>query len=127
MGVVLNCFVLGSKRTSVFGCTPDSLRTCSANSDCADLGDQRCDSARGKCVAIQQVCSFGTVCDPRNKICVTPAARFGFHLARRQDATQMLRSAYQADIRVWIDAHGGLTFQLMWLQRPEIYKFFRKC
>src|SRR5438874_13587132 len=25
MGVVLKCFVLGSKRTSVFGCTPDSL------------------------------------------------------------------------------------------------------
>jgi len=41
---------------------------------------------------------------PRHKICVTPAARFGFHLARRQDATQMLWSAYQADIRSWIDA-----------------------
>jgi hypothetical protein len=23
--------------------------------------------------------------------------------------------------------HGGLTFQLIWLQRPEIYKFFHKC
>lgn len=56
------------------GCTPDSLRTCSQNSDCADLGDQRCDPARGKCVAIQQVCSFGTVCDPRNKICVSECA-----------------------------------------------------
>lgn len=56
------------------GCTPDSLRTCSANADCADLGDQRCDAARGKCVAIQQVCSFGTVCDPRNKICVSECA-----------------------------------------------------
>src|SRR5262245_44401278 len=32
---------------------------------------------------------------PRSKICVTPAARFGFHLARRQDATQMLWNAYQ--------------------------------
>lgn len=52
------------------GCTPDALRTCNKDADCADLGSQRCDPARGKCVAIDQVCPFGTVCDPRNKICV---------------------------------------------------------
>jgi hypothetical protein len=34
---------------------------------------------------------------------------------------------YPQDIRKWIDEHGGLTWQLIWLQRPEIYKFFRKC
>ncbi|MFL5319195.1 MAG: hypothetical protein ACJ790_06025, partial [Myxococcaceae bacterium] len=56
------------------GCTPDSLRTCSSNAECADLGDQRCDPAKGKCVAIAQVCPFGTVCDPRNKICVGECA-----------------------------------------------------
>lgn len=56
------------------GCTPDSLRTCNTNADCADLGSQRCDLARGKCVAIDQVCAFGTVCDPRNKICVAECA-----------------------------------------------------
>jgi hypothetical protein len=53
------------------GCTPDSLRTCSSDAECLELGDQRCDSNQGKCVAIQQVCPFGTACDPRNKICVT--------------------------------------------------------
>ncbi|MBX5483298.1 MAG: hypothetical protein IRZ16_15865 [Myxococcaceae bacterium] len=52
------------------GCTPDSLRTCNSNADCAELGDQRCDAAQGRCVAIEQVCPFGTVCDPRAKICV---------------------------------------------------------
>ncbi|MFZ5468769.1 MAG: hypothetical protein ACOZIN_04960 [Myxococcota bacterium] len=56
------------------GCTSDSLRTCNSNADCADLGDQRCDLAQGKCVAIDQVCPFGTVCDPRNKICVLECA-----------------------------------------------------
>ncbi|MBI3182461.1 MAG: hypothetical protein HYZ28_09980 [Myxococcales bacterium] len=52
------------------GCTPDSLRTCNEDPDCGELGSQRCDKAQGKCVAIAQVCPFGTVCDPRNKICV---------------------------------------------------------
>jgi hypothetical protein len=52
------------------GCTPDSLRTCNSNADCADVGSQRCDPSKGKCVAIDQVCPFGTVCDPRGKICV---------------------------------------------------------
>ncbi len=52
------------------GCTPDSLRTCNTNADCNDLGSQRCDTSKGKCVAIDQVCAFGTVCDPRSKICV---------------------------------------------------------
>ncbi len=56
--------------TSFRGCTPDSLQTCSTNADCADIGSQRCDPAKGKCIAIEQVCPFGTVCDPRSKICV---------------------------------------------------------
>lgn len=51
------------------GCTPDSLKTCNATAECGD-SSQRCDPAKGKCVAVDQVCPFGTVCDPRNKICV---------------------------------------------------------
>jgi hypothetical protein len=52
------------------GCTPDSLKTCTTNADCSDVGDQKCDTGRGQCVAIQQVCPFGTACDPRHRICV---------------------------------------------------------
>ncbi len=52
------------------GCTPDSLKTCTTNADCDGAGDQKCDTGRGQCVAIQQVCPFGTACDPRHKICV---------------------------------------------------------
>ncbi|MBX7099306.1 MAG: hypothetical protein K1X89_16455 [Myxococcaceae bacterium] len=55
------------------GCAPDSLRTCNSNAECGDPL-QRCDPARGKCIAAQQVCPFGTTCDPRNKICVADCA-----------------------------------------------------
>ncbi len=56
------------------GCTPDSLRTCNSNADCDAIAGQRCDPAKGRCVALEQVCPFGTVCDPRNKICVAECA-----------------------------------------------------
>jgi hypothetical protein len=55
------------------GCTPDSLRTCNSDLECGDAS-QRCDPAQGKCVAIEQVCPFGTTCDPRAKICVADCA-----------------------------------------------------
>jgi hypothetical protein len=55
------------------GCTPDSLRTCNNDTECGD-SSQRCDPAQGKCVAIEQVCPFGTTCDPRAKICVADCA-----------------------------------------------------
>lgn len=55
------------------GCTPDSLRTCNNDPECGD-SSQRCDPAQGKCVAIEQVCPFGTTCDPRAKICVADCA-----------------------------------------------------
>ena len=53
------------------GCTPDLLRRCDSNSDCGDSGEQRCDLSVGLCVAVEQVCPFGTACDPRNRICVS--------------------------------------------------------
>ena len=88
-------------------------------------------AARGVDVRIvgpcQSACTILLGHIPRNKICVTPAARFGFHLARRQDATQMLWSAYQADIRAWIDAHGGLKKDFGWMGAPDIYRYFKRC
>jgi hypothetical protein len=64
---------------------------------------------------------------PRSRICVTPNASFGFHLAKRADATAALRRAYAKDITAWIDRHGGLTDQFIWLRAPEIYRYFKKC
>ncbi len=55
-------------------------------------------------------------------------ATFGFHLATMQFATEQLWKAYPQDIRAWIDRHGGLAFfQILWMQAPETYRFFRKC
>lgn len=64
---------------------------------------------------------------PREKICVTSNASLGFHLATMDFATQQLLKAYPSDIRSWIDEHGGLTWQVLWLQAPKIYRFFRRC
>ncbi|MEA2947506.1 MAG: hypothetical protein QOI40_2836 [Alphaproteobacteria bacterium] len=64
---------------------------------------------------------------PRNKICVMPNARFGFHLAKKEFATGMLWNAYQGDIQSWINQHGGLKTDFVWMGAPDIYRFFRKC
>jgi hypothetical protein len=64
---------------------------------------------------------------PRSRICVTPGASFGFHLAHLAQATATLRSAYSSDITAWINAHGGLTQEFIWMRAPDTYRYFRKC
>lgn len=64
---------------------------------------------------------------PRQHICVMPGAYLGFHWATTSFTTQELWSAYPSDIRQWISQHGGLTSQMIWLQAPAIYHYFRKC
>src|SRR5262249_39451473 len=49
-----------------------------------------------------------------DKICVTPRASVGFHLGRTMTATGILWTTYLADIRAWIDQHGGLARQFIW-------------
>jgi hypothetical protein len=64
---------------------------------------------------------------PREKICVTPQASFGFHTAKVPAATATLWAAYGADIKGWIDQHGGLTPSFIWMRAPDTYRYFRKC
>jgi len=64
---------------------------------------------------------------PRARICVTPNARFGFHLAHLKSAQDTLWAAYQDDIRAWITAHGGLKPDFMWMRAPDIYRYFARC
>jgi len=64
---------------------------------------------------------------PRSRICVTPAASFGFHLAKRQRGTDIMRAGYSADIMGWINRHGGLTYDFIWMSAPDTYRYFRKC
>ncbi len=64
---------------------------------------------------------------PRAKICVTAGARIGFHTASQFSGTDQLLDYYPADIRAYIFSRGGLSSDMMWLNAPESYKFFRRC
>jgi hypothetical protein len=64
---------------------------------------------------------------PHQRICVTPQASFGFHLAQTAKSTATLWNAYSADIQAWINQHGGLTSQFIWMRAPDTYRFFHKC
>ena len=64
---------------------------------------------------------------PADRICVTPQASFGFHLAHLPQATATLWNGYSSGIKGWIDAHGGLTHNFIWMRAPDTYKFFHKC
>lgn len=64
---------------------------------------------------------------PRSRICVTAEASFGFHLAHLPQATATLWSAYPAGVKGWINAHGGLTHDFIWMRAPDTYKYFHKC
>jgi hypothetical protein len=88
-------------------------------------------AARGVSVRIvgpcQSACTVLLGHIPRSRICVTSAASFGFHLARIPSASAMLWNSYQSDIRAWIDQHGGLQRNFIWLRAPETFHFFRRC
>jgi|SRR5581483_4280650 len=64
---------------------------------------------------------------PHDRICVTPQAAFGFHLAKTARSTATLWGAYSSDIQAWINQHGGLTGQFIWMRAPDTYRFFHKC
>ncbi len=88
-------------------------------------------AARGVNVKIvgpcQSACTVLLGHIPRSRICVTPNASFGFHSAKLESATQILRAAYPSDIRAWIGAHGGLKPDFVWMRAPDIFRYFKKC
>ena len=88
-------------------------------------------AARGVDVRIvgpcQSACTVLLGNIPRNKICVTPAASFGFHTAKLPQATATLWNAYGADIKGWINARGGLAADFKWMRAPDTYKYFKRC
>jgi len=88
-------------------------------------------AARGVYVRIvgpcQSACTVLLGHIPRDHICVMPEARFGFHLAKVPRSTAILWAAYDSDIRQWINDHGGLTHDFIWMAAPDIYRYFKKC
>lgn len=90
-------------------------------------------AAKGDLVRISGVCRsactlvFGRV--PRDRICVTPGARLGFHRGTTPRATDAMWNAYDSGIRGWINARtgGGLPLNFIWMSAPDTYRFFKRC
>ena len=76
---------------------------------------------RGGCWS---ACTTITAFIPKERLCFAPGAFLAFHAARRVDnqqpsphATLSMYASYPAEIRDWIDAHGGpakMTVEVFW-------------
>jgi hypothetical protein len=73
---------------------------------------------------------------PRERLCVTPRAQFGFHAAwhpgrngpvTSQSATKLLMDIYPEDVKAWIKGRGGLTRKLIMLSGPELTAMYAAC
>jgi hypothetical protein len=71
-----------------------------------------------------------------DRICVTANARLGFHAAYRgflwyrvtnDPATRTLMAIYPEPIRHWIDRHGGLSGNMIYLSGSQLFALYRKC
>jgi len=75
---------------------------------------------------------------PRQHICVTSRAVFGFHAASYYDdasrslvptraGSRLVMRLYPAEIRGWIERHGGLTPKLIQLRGHELTSLYNTC
>lgn len=75
---------------------------------------------------------------PRDHICVTRQAVLGFHAASYYDdasrslvptrqGSRLVMRIYPAQIRGWIDRHGGLKPQLIELRGRELAAMYHTC
>lgn len=74
---------------------------------------------------------------PRDRICATPRARFGFHAAWMPSpdgrpvtssmGTQALWNVYPARVRHWISRHGGLSRHMIFLQGSALRGIVPSC
>ncbi|HEU4661662.1 MAG TPA: hypothetical protein VFS63_13480 [Pseudolabrys sp.] len=74
---------------------------------------------------------------PRDRICVTPRARLGFHAAWMPDhdgrpvtspmGTQALWKFYPNSVRRWINQHGGLSRHMIFLQGRDLAAILPSC
>jgi hypothetical protein len=89
----------------------------------------------GPCLS---ACTLLTGIVPRDHVCVTQRAVLGFHAASYYDDTSrelvptragsaLVMRHYPAQIRAWIDHHGGLTPRLIRLRGQELTALYRPC
>lgn len=74
---------------------------------------------------------------PKDRICVTDRARFGFHAAWMPDragnpvtstmGTRALWSVYPSAVRRWINQHGGLSRKMIYLEGRELEGIVPSC
>jgi hypothetical protein len=74
---------------------------------------------------------------PRERICVTPRARLGFHAAWHpgddgrpivsRGGTQLLMDVYPQAVRKWIARRGGLNQRMMYLSGRELASMYPVC
>ena len=74
---------------------------------------------------------------PRDRICATSRARFGFHAAWMPDAdghpvtspmvTQALWNIYPPSVRHWISRHGGLSRKMIFMQGRSLNGIVASC
>jgi hypothetical protein len=74
---------------------------------------------------------------PRDRICVTNRAVFGFHGARSIDdggrlraepqASRVVLSTYPTDVQRWIQRRGGLSSRLLLLRGRDLQTMFPRC
>lgn len=74
---------------------------------------------------------------PRDRICATGRARFGFHAAWMPDedgrpvtshmGTQALWDVYPPTVRRWINRHGGLTRHMIFMQGEALHGIVQNC
>jgi hypothetical protein len=78
---------------------------------------------------------LGTV--PRDRICVTHRANFGFHAAWNlgpageavfsREGTRLLWDVYPPQVRRWISRRGGLTPHMIYLRGRELAAMYPTC
>ena len=74
---------------------------------------------------------------PSNQMCATPRARFGFHAASivnnagqpvvSTKATQALWKIYPTTVQRWINQHGGLSRQMIYMEGFELRSMVSTC
>jgi hypothetical protein len=82
-------------------------------------------------------CTLAIGMFPRSKVCATPRAVLGFHIASQLSPngrwlpnsllTRYVLGYYPADIRRWISRHGGLNTRMIYLQGRELAALVRPC
>jgi hypothetical protein len=74
---------------------------------------------------------------PRERICITPRARLGFHAAwefgqagrpvTNPMATRFLLAMYPPSVRSWIRRRGGLNGKMIYLSGRELASMYPRC